>query len=544
MWFPRFAADRVQRLWPVTGPFALSQRRGNADSLYDLNRAAQAAGLRIGMPLSEARAFCAALVVRPADPRADRQMQEALRRWALRYCPWVGVEGRDGLVLDITGSAHLLGGEEALCADMAGRLARAGFSVRIGLADTRGGAWALAHTGGGAAPVGGLAAALAPLPVFALRIAPEVDTALQRLGLRRIGDVMGAARAPLARRFGQGLLDQLDRALGHLPEAVSPGAEPPRHAVRLTLPEPIGLVSDLNAGLLRLLDRLCAGLRAQEVGARSLCLTLRRVDHAALDLPLRLAAPMRDPARIAPLFARGVEGVDAGFGIDQLRLEAVVVEPMPPVQIGGQAARAERIDALITRIGTRIGLDNIHRFAPRDSHIPEKGFARVSATRGHLPQRSFAHLPATPGYARVSDRDDQPPGGSAPKAPGAAPLAGAAVPPGPGGVGAMPVSACSSGAVPVPPGPVASGVPSPRGPPGRGAPRFRFSAALLNVARKHPLCPVPDRLPQPGLPSGRPVPRRCRSGRGGRTGPLSCFRPNGWRSPATRRAACAGGGCG
>lgn len=332
------------------------------------------------MALSEARAFCPGLVVRPADPRADQRMLGALRRWALRYCPWVAEEGRDGLVLDITGSAHLWGGEAALRVDMEARLARAGFAVRIGMAETRGAAWALAHTGGGHAAAGQTAEALAPLPVAALRITPDADTGLQRLGLRRIGDLMAAPRAPLARRFGQDLLDQLDRALGHLPEAISPEAEPVHYGVRLTLPEPIGLLDDLNAGLLRLLDRLCEKLCAQEVGARSLLLTLRRVDHAAVDVPLRLAGPMRDPARILPLFARGLDGIDAGFGIDQLRLEATLVEPMATVQIGSRAAGDDRLEALITRIGTRIGLDNIRRFVPRDSHIPEKGFAKLPTT--------------------------------------------------------------------------------------------------------------------------------------------------------------------
>lgn len=379
MWFPRFPSDRALRVRPVEGPFGLSLRQKNAECLYDLNRAAEDAGLRAGMALSEARAFCAGLVLRPADLRGDAQMLAALRRWSLRWCPWAAVDGRDGLILDITGSAHLRGGEPALIADMTDRLSRAGLGCHIGLADTRGAAWALAHAGGGIAAPGQAAACLADLPVALLRLPLDIDRGLQRLGLRRIGDLMAAARAPLARRFGQGLLDQLDRALGILPEAVSPDRDPVHYGVRLTLPDPVGLQSDLEAGLLRLLSALCDRLRAQDMGARALCLTLRRVDRNALDVPLRLAAPMRDPARILPLFARGLGDVDAGFGIDQLRLTATQVEPMPAVQIGSQAAGQDRLDALITRIGTRIGLENIRRFQPRDSHIPENGFALVPA---------------------------------------------------------------------------------------------------------------------------------------------------------------------
>ncbi len=380
MWFPRLASDRALRLCPSDGPFALTLRRDNTDRIHDLNAMAEAQGLYRGMPFSEARAFCPALRARPADPAAEARFLAGLRRWALRYCPWVGIEDADGLVLDITGAAHLHGGEAAMLADMRARLGCAGVEVRLGLADSRGAAWALAHHGEGVAAPGGSAAALDGLPVAALRLEAEVVATLQRMGLRSIGALSRTARAPLARRFGPDLLIRLDQALGRQPEPVSPWAEPPRYAVRLTLPEPIGLASDVTAGLERLLHALCLRLKAREAGARALCLTLRRVDGQDGTVPLRLAAAMRDPARILPLFARGIEGVDAGFGIDRLRLEATVVEPMPLQQIGRDRAAPERLDSLITRIGTRIGLENILRFQPVDSHLPERGFRLVPVT--------------------------------------------------------------------------------------------------------------------------------------------------------------------
>jgi protein ImuB len=158
----------------------------------------------------------------------------------------------------------------------------------------------------------------------------------------------------------------------------------------MTLPEPIGLEADVMAATERLLGPLCAKLREHEAGARSLCLTLRRVDQTSQQVELRLAAAMRDPARILPLFGRGVAEVDAGYGIDQLRLEATQVEPLAATQIGtqagGQGADPDRLADLITRIGTRIGLGNVQRFLPADSHIPERGFliapAAFSTVRG------------------------------------------------------------------------------------------------------------------------------------------------------------------
>lgn len=364
VWFPRLFSDRALRLHPAEGPFVLSIRAQNSDRIHCLNPAAEARGLHRGMTLSQAHGFCPDLQSRPADPAGDLRFLHGLRRWAGRYSPLVGLDGEDGLLLDIAGADHLFGGADALADDLRRRLSRAGLRARIGLADTPGAAWALSHHGRG----DGI---LDDLPVAALRIGPDTVTALQRLGLRSIGDMKATARAPLARRFGQGLLDRLDQVLGLRAESIVPLADPPHYAVRLTLPEPIGLASDVMAGTGRLLDRLGGTLDRHGTGALALRLTLRRVDQESRHVDLRLATTMRDPSRILPLFASAIEGVDAGFGIDQLRLEAIRVAPMPQHQITTGGRGSEVLTDLLTRLGTRVGLDNIRRLSPSDSHIPE-----------------------------------------------------------------------------------------------------------------------------------------------------------------------------
>ncbi len=380
VWFPRLASDRSLRRRPVSAPFVLSHREKNAERIYCLNEAASAAGLHAGMGLADARSYCPELVSRAADVEADRAFLHLLARWARRYCPWVGLEGGDGLVLDISGAAHLMGGEGKLASDMAGRLMRAGLQAQVGVASTRGAAWALAHHGGGLAAAGEERAQLAGLPVAALRIGADVATKLERLGLRTVGALLEQPRASLARRFGKELMLRLDQALGEAPEMVSPLREPPHFAVRMSLPEPIGLAGDVMAGTARLLERLCDKLKAQEAGARVLRLVLRRVDMGAQEVELRLARPLRDSARILPLFERGVGDIDAGYGIEQLRLEAVLVEPLPVQQLGrGGLAKGEGLEDLMTRLGSRIGLENVRRFLPADSHIPERSFTVAAA---------------------------------------------------------------------------------------------------------------------------------------------------------------------
>lgn len=380
MWFPRLASDRALRLRPLDGPFALTIRESNTNRIHCLNHAAEREGLHAGMPLADARSFCPELLSAEADPEGDTRFLHALRRWATRYCPWVGLEGKDGLVLDVTGSTHLWGGEAGMLTDMRQRLLRTGLSVRLGIGDTRGAAWALARHSEGRADPGAPLAALTSLPASSLRIPAETAMALQQLGLHTIGDLAKAPRAPLTRRFGPELLLRLDQALGQQPEQITPLEEPPHYGVRISLPDPIGLTADVMALTERLLRRLCETLKTHETGARSLCLTLRRVDGGSQQVELRLAAAMRDPSRILPLFERGVGEVDAGFGIDQMRIEATQVEPLPVQQLSHSAAvQTGQIEDLITRVGTRIGLENIQRFVPADSHIPERAFHSVPA---------------------------------------------------------------------------------------------------------------------------------------------------------------------
>lgn len=411
LWFPRLASDRALRLRPVEGPFALTARQSNTDRLHCLNRAASRAGLTRGMPFADARAFCPDLLSRPADPPADRRFLRGLGRWATRYCPWVGLD-QDGLVLDITGATHLMGSEDAMLEDMRARLTRAGLSATMGLADTKGAAWALSRHGGGQAPPGDVSP-LHPLPVEALRLDPATAVALQRAGLRRIGDLLEQPRAPLARRFGAELMLRLDQALGAQPEQVSPLPEPPHFGVRLSLPDPIGLEADVMQGVARLLEQLCRRLAQKGVGAQILRLYLRRVDQDSQEVELRLARPLREAERILPLFARGIGAVEAGYGIDQMRLEAAQVVTLPAQQLatGGMRDQAG-LEDLMTRLGTRIGLENIQRFLPAESHIPERSFMMVpaaynAAVSGFAPlrPRPLRIFPPEP----VDGADPQPP---------------------------------------------------------------------------------------------------------------------------------------
>lgn len=389
LWLPQLASDRILRRQDVPGPFAVVATVGAADRVHCLNAAARRAGLRAGMPLTDARALCPDLITRIHDAEAQAQTLDALRRWAMRYAPWVARDGADGLMLDITGAAHLIGGEGALVDDLTARLSRAGLSARCGLADTKGAAWALARFGTNPpeiAPPGQMLAALRHLPLDALRLDTDTCAALSRMGLRVIRDLTDLPRATLARRFGQQVLLRLDQALGAAAEPVAPEPARQHFGTRLTLPEPIGLLHDLRAGLERLLQRLCVNLAASDLGARRLRLDLARVDGSAIQAEIGLARPMRDVSAILVLFDRALEGVDAGFGIEQMRLTAPLTDPLPARQVTtSHSSGPEGLADLLTRLGNRVGFDNLQRFLPAQSHIPERSFLIASAIYADAP---------------------------------------------------------------------------------------------------------------------------------------------------------------
>jgi protein ImuB len=222
------------------------------------------------------------------------------------------------------------------------------------------------------------------LPVAALRVPEQTVAQLARLGLRRIEDAAGQPRAGLARRFGQELVLRLDQAFGTVPEPLAPAAPPPRFAVRLTLPEPIGLESDLAAALDRLLPELARRLRDKGRGARRVRLRVERTDRTQHWAEVGLARPTADPERLRPLLAMRLPDIDAGDGIDVVRVEAHVTEPMhaarhrgqlaisDAVQRGEAAGAVTALDDLVGRLGARVGEASVLRLHPGDSHIPEK----------------------------------------------------------------------------------------------------------------------------------------------------------------------------
>lgn len=392
-------------------PFVLAVDASGGPRIAALNAAAEGEGLAAGDLLADARAKTGELQVRNVDRAADDAALRRLALWATRYTPiascFAESEGADGFFLDVTGAAHLFGGEEALLADLSQRLRRFGLPARLAVAGTPGAAWAFSrfHSAQSVVlPAGEETEALASLSIEALRLAPETRTTLRRLGFKRIGALLDKPRAPFAARFEAELLRRLDQALGRAAEPLPPVAPPPLYCSRRHLVEPIATRESIVAVVARLMRDLAVSLARDGAGARSLRLALYRVDGDVTAIDLGLAAPTRNAAHVVRLVSlkleRAAESLDAdvdrGFGFETLSLAVTAAARIEERQLAMDAADngEERSIALLDSLRQRLGPFRVRRWKSVASHLPER--AELLSAIGDAP----AWLAADPGGPR------------------------------------------------------------------------------------------------------------------------------------------------
>ncbi|MEP2832555.1 MAG: DNA polymerase Y family protein [Hyphomicrobiales bacterium] len=378
----------------------------NALRLSAVNRPACAAGLHKHQTLTDARAVFPALNCYDADDHADQTLLTVIADWCERYTPLLAIDvvnGLPGLMLDITGCAHLFKGEEQLRADILTNFKAQGFRTNAAVAPTPGAAWGLARFGDPEAPriinTSNIREQIGRLPLEALRIDGKTVDELKRVGLQTIGCIMDMPRGPLALRYGKLLLRRLDQALAREEETISPRMPVSELASERQFVDPVSLEDDISRAILSLAGNLKPCLETKGLGARVLVLKLFRVDGERRTLNVVTANPEREPAHIVQLFQDRLSSLhhplDAGFGFDLIRLEVSDAEPLVQQQ-SDFIARTQAEDgftALVNRLGARLGIDRVQRFAMNDTHIPERSFRAMPAI--HTPHAKRKQTQAT-----------------------------------------------------------------------------------------------------------------------------------------------------
>jgi protein ImuB len=386
LWFARLPTDRLLRKSQFKTPLVISHKADNALYVYALEARAQKLGLYKGQPLANARAMVQPLEILPADERADAQLLENIADWCDRFTPLVTLDSPDGLFLDITGAAHLFGGEDAMLATVKQKIAAQGFSVQSAIAGTSLAAKALARFAPGSiVACGGEAEIIMPLPITALDCDDKILRALRHAGLKTIGMVAERLHSELSERLGKSFVTRLRVMLGTEEQPLQPRRPLPDLMAEQRFAEPVVTEEIISASLLSLAESLSVILEREGRGARMLEAAFFRADGKVERIVIKTGEPLRDPKVILRLLRQKLDALadplDPGFGFDLIRLEALLAEETQPATVSFDSDENARrqIAYLIDRLSVRFGEQRVQRFVPQDTHIPEYAGVAVPA---------------------------------------------------------------------------------------------------------------------------------------------------------------------
>ena len=388
LWFPWLPSERLRRGEQANAaspdaadprPVVMVEKVKGALRLAAIDPAASRLGLSPGMTLADARARTPELRTIADDPDADATLLRRVLKDFGRFTPLIALDPPLGLMLDVTGCAHLFGDEAGLIRSVRRRATGVGLSLRWAMADTPQSARALARFGPGGLFAGQDArAAVRRLSVAALELAGPDERALRRAGLKRLSDLDDRPRAPMAARFGTDFPARLARVLGDEDVRITPHRPVPACVVDRILVEPIVTQDDVERVFQDLVADAVDQLDQRGQGGRAFEVFFYRLDGHVRRISIRTGQPSRDPAALQRLFRERLGALahplDPGFGFDQIRLAVPWTEPVAPTQdsMEGERPGTEQVGHLIDRLAARLGPEAVLCFQPFGSHMPER----------------------------------------------------------------------------------------------------------------------------------------------------------------------------
>lgn len=385
IWFPYLATDWHARKQPrlKTKVFVLKATVRNRVVITAANAFAKSQGIYENMVLADARALYPELHVMDDKPGLTTQLTDRIAEWCIRFTPAAAPDYPNGIVLDASGCIHLWGGEEKYLNDITKRLHQRGYTVRVAMADTIGCAWAMVRYGNQMiVEKGKQVEALLSLPVTALRIDEETTEVLQKLGLRKINDVISIPAKSLRRRFGNQLLQRLRQAIGEEDENIIPVYPIEPYQERLPCIEPIKTNQGIEIALQHLLTNLCSRLIKEGKGLRKVFFRAYQLDGGTSGIEISTSQPSQNIEHLFRLFEIKLSAIEPKEGIELFLLEATVVEDALTKQEDlwrkqGSLLDGEVLD-LMDRFTNRLGTEAVQRFLPTENYWPERSFKKAA----------------------------------------------------------------------------------------------------------------------------------------------------------------------
>ena len=392
--FPHLALEALLRGHASPEPWAVFERR----TVLACDARAQALGVRAGMGLSAAWALAPQLQVRSRDELAEREALEGIAAWLGAFTPNVSLESSCGVLAEVEGSRRLFRGLACLVEQVRAGLGQMGFTSFLCVAPAARGAWWLAQAGREdlIEDAATLRAALAALPVAVACARHDVRGLLRDIGIRTIGELLALPRAGVARRFGQALLDDLDRALARAPEPRAFFAPPTRFTARLELPGEVVHAEGILFAARRLLVQLEGVLLARQAGVRRFELALLNRHARPRILDIGLAMPARQAERFVQLLRERLGRLNLVQPVEAIRLEAGEFCPLVgriPDLFRDERAGDESWGHLIERLQARLGRNAVHGLASHPDYRPERAWRAVSLHEPPAQGEGNASLP-------------------------------------------------------------------------------------------------------------------------------------------------------
>lgn len=392
LWLPRLSTDRIERLAGQAGhapddrPLVTVAKRANALRIVAADALAHGLNLHPGLSFADAKLRVSHIRVVEHDEAADLALLEKIADWCDRYTPIIETEPPDMIVLDITGTPHIFGGETGLLKDLEANLARQGFVVRAAIAGTARAARAHCRFGAGGVIGADMAREAALLlPVEALECGLDTLVALRRAGFNSLADLAARSRSPLIARFGATLCDTLALIFEEFDRPLTPRRPLPEFFAEQRFAYPIGLIDDIALALDSLLEAVCDQLYREGQGGRNFELSFYRADGKIERIGVLSGQPLNAPKVVKRLFDMRLDvltdPLDPGFGFDMMRLAVLAGDPLAPVQGGldGKTEANREVSELVDRLSARFGAGAVQRFIARSTHLPERASASVAS---------------------------------------------------------------------------------------------------------------------------------------------------------------------
>lgn len=343
------------------------------------------------MAVSAAIALAPRLRVVPRDPAGETEALLGIAGWAAQFTPGVAIEFPDSVLLEVSGSLKLFGGLESIVERLRRGMTELGWSAILAGAPTpRAASWlVLAGEPKFIGSTAELEPALAALPVEVLRCRDEVLEALEAIGIRTLGELRALPREGVARRFGQALLDGLDRALGRLPDPRNFFVPPAKFRAGIELPAEVTQAEALLFAARRLVVQLAGFLAARSGGVQRFTLRLGHRDQATTGIAIGLVAPSRDTEHFTLLLRERLCGLTLRAPVRTIALEADDVVPLAGRNLGlllEESKPPGHWEHLVEHLRSRLGADAVHGLASRAEHRPERtvAFAEPDSRQPHL----------------------------------------------------------------------------------------------------------------------------------------------------------------